>query len=460
MPELIFYQKGEALLRFPLTGATTQIGRGPECDIPLAGETISRRQLTLFESQGAFFAKNVGQAPAQLNGALFESSPLKNGDRICLENWEIVFSGTPAPWSDDDTYVSRAGSERTALMHPSYSEGRLLAEKISLKIREPNGTPRDFLLTQEVTTVGKGASCDLKLQDSFSSETHCKILLQGNRILLYDLNSTNGSFVNGVKVKEAELKEGQTITLGKTELLLTLNPEEKEIEPLASESFGPLVGRSEAMRRLYGLIQQVAPTDATVCILGETGTGKELVARSLQALSLRKLKPFVALNCGAISRELIESELFGHEKGAFTGAHQQRKGAFEQAHGGTLFLDETGELPLDLQPSLLRVLETGKLKRVGGNSEISVDVRVICATHRDLAERVKEGRFREDLFFRLYVFPVFLSPLRERREDILLLAQHFLKSLAPPGKKLSLSVEASRSLESREWREMFESSKM
>ena len=176
------------------------------------------------------------------------------------------------------------------------------------------------------------------------------------------------------------------------------------------------------------------------------------MARALHDLSPRQLKPFVALNCGAISRELIESELFGHEKGAFTGAHQQRKGVFEQADGGTLFLDEIGELSLDLQSSLLRVLEIGKLRRVGGNQEISVDVRVLCATHRDLTSEVKEGKFREDLFFRLFVFPIFLPPLRNRREDILLLANRFLEEISPKGKKLKLSPDAIRYLESQEWR--------
>src|SRR5262249_22554267 len=159
-------------------------------------------------------------------------------------------------------------------------------------------------------------------------------------ILIFDIQSTNGTFVNGVRVKEADLEEEFQIRLGQTELVLELTSEQKEAKPLEGDTFGPMVGRSQAMRELFRLIGQVAPTQATACIFGETGTGKELVARALHDLSPRCLKSWIALNCGAISRELIESELFGHEKGAFTGAHQQRQGAFEQAHGGTLFLDE------------------------------------------------------------------------------------------------------------------------
>jgi len=193
--------------------------------------------------------------------------------------------------------------------------------------------------------------------------------------------------------------------------------------------FGRLVGRSKAMLDVYDLIARVAPTDATVLITGESGTGKELVAETIHERSRRRDATLVPINCGAVSPSLIESELFGHERGSFTGADRQRKGYFEQAHGGTLFLDEVTEMPLELQVKLLRVLETGRLVRVGGTEPLVVDVRIVAATNRDPQAAVKAGQLREDLFYRLNVFPIALPPLRSRAEDIEFLADHFLAEL-------------------------------
>ena len=188
-----------------------------------------------------------------------------------------------------------------------------------------------------------------------------------------------------------------------------------------------IVGASGVMQRLFGLLQRVSGSDSTILINGETGTGKGLVARAIHRRSPRAENSFVSINCGAIPEDLLESELFGHVKGAFTGATANKVGKFEQAHGGTIFLDEIGDMSADLQVKLLRVLEEGEFEPVGGNRTVRVDVRVIAATHRDLEARVGEGRFREDLYYRLYVIPVVLPPLRERGEDILLLAEHFLE---------------------------------
>jgi DNA-binding NtrC family response regulator len=194
-----------------------------------------------------------------------------------------------------------------------------------------------------------------------------------------------------------------------------------------------MVGRSASMREIFGLIERIAPTDATVLIEGETGTGKDMIARALHTLSKRANAPFIVVDCGAVAGTLIESELFGHEKGSFTGAVAARQGAFELASGGTVFLDELGELSLDLQPKLLRVLEQRELRRVGGSKTLKVDLRVVAATRKDLRSEVEKGKFREDLYFRLNVVPITAPPLRERREDIPLLIQHFLTKLAPPG---------------------------
>src|SRR5512134_1886520 len=188
-----------------------------------------------------------------------------------------------------------------------------------------------------------------------------------------------------------------------------------------------LIGQGPAMQRVAELVKKVAPANASVVITGESGTGKEVVARAVHGLSPRKDRAFIALNCSAIPPTLIESELFGYERGAFTGADQRRLGNFELAHNGTLFLDEIGELPLELQAKFLRVLEERKIRRLGGRSDVEVDVRVICATNRDLKEEIRRGRFREDLYFRLHVFTIVLPPLKERREDIPLLVHHFIE---------------------------------
>ncbi len=215
-------------------------------------------------------------------------------------------------------------------------------------------------------------------------------------------------------------------------------------------SFAELVGQSPAMQQVFRLLKKVIPTDATVLIQGETGTGKELVARAIHFNGPRRKKLFVSQNCAAVPDTLLESELFGHVKGAFTGAHQDKKGLFLQADGGTIFLDEIGETSLEFQKRLLRVLQEGEVHPVGADYTVTVDVRIIAATNRDLQQAIREGRFREDLFYRLNVFPIVLPPLRERREDIPLLANHFLqKYMLKSGKRLrGLDASAIKILES------------
>jgi DNA-binding NtrC family response regulator len=224
----------------------------------------------------------------------------------------------------------------------------------------------------------------------------------------------------------------------------------KEVGTLRSElrkfgRFGPMIGVSEPMQRVYDLITRAAPTDVTVLVTGESGTGKELVAQTIHQLSRRRLAPFLAINCGAVSATLVESELFGHERGSFTGAMQRHRGHFERAAGGTLFLDEITEMPMELQVKLLRVLETRNVLRVGGSTPVEVDVRVIAATNRPPQEAVSEGKLREDLFYRLSVFPIALPPLRDRDEDLELLTRRFLAELADQHgtpKRLDMEVMA------------------
>jgi DNA-binding NtrC family response regulator len=216
--------------------------------------------------------------------------------------------------------------------------------------------------------------------------------------------------------------------------------------------FGRLVGRTPPMQRLYDLIERVAPTEAGVLLTGESGTGKELAAETIHALSRRRERPFLAVNCAAVSKSLIESELFGHEKGSFTGAENRRRGYFEEAHGGTLFLDEVIEMPAEVQAKMLRVLETGTILRVGASEVVPVDVRVIAATNRDPAGAVRSGALREDLYYRLNVFPIPLPPLRERAEDIELLAEHFLAAVNARERTVKrLSPAASAKLSAYRW---------
>ena len=306
------------------------------------------------------------------------------------------------------------------------------------------GTQRgtEFVITGDLFRVGKAAENDLALDDETVSRIHFEIVRDAKGYLVRDLKSTNGTFLDGAEVKEAYLRAGSVIRIGSSELKFTPFEERIEILPSEKEQLGEMVGRSPAMREIFGLVERIAPTDATVLIEGETGTGKDMIARTLHQLSRRAVHPFIVVDCGAVAGTLIESELFGHEKGAFTGAVTARQGAFELASGGTVFLDELGELSLDLQPKLLRVLEQRELRRVGGTKTIKVDLRVIAATRKDLRSEVEKGKFREDLFFRLNVVPMTAPPLRERREDIPLLIDTMLAKLGPAGAQLSEQTRA------------------
>jgi transcriptional regulator with GAF, ATPase, and Fis domain len=308
----------------------------------------------------------------------------------------------------------------------------------------------EFVIAGDVFRVGKAPENDLVLTDETVSRVHFEIMRDGKGYLVRDLKSTNGTFLDGAEVKEAYLRAGSVIGLGACELKFTPFEERIEILPSEKEALGEMVGKSPAMREIFGLVERIAPTDATVLIEGETGTGKDMVARTLHQLSPRAGAPFIVVDCGAVAGTLIESELFGHEKGAFTGAIAARQGAFELASGGTVFLDELGELSLDLQPKLLRVLEQRELRRVGGTKTIKVDLRVIAATRKDLRSEVEKGKFREDLYFRLNVVPITAPALRERREDIPLLIDAMLGKLAP-GSGVVLSDATRMALMAHDW---------
>jgi transcriptional regulator with GAF, ATPase, and Fis domain len=242
--------------------------------------------------------------------------------------------------------------------------------------------------------------------------------------------------------------------VGNVEIILRSEPNRAHIMPSEEPRFGEVLGPSLAMRTIFGVLERIAPTDAAVLIEGETGTGKDVVARSIHAKSPRKDQPFVVVDCGAVSYNLIESELFGHERGAFTGAVNARQGAFELAARGTVFLDEVGELPIDVQPKLLRVLESGEFRRVGGNKTMHAEARIVAATKRNLKDEVERGKFREDLYFRLAVVPVTVPPLRSRREDIPALVDHFIeiaKRRDATASDITLSRETVSALSAHDW---------
>jgi transcriptional regulator with GAF, ATPase, and Fis domain len=280
---------------------------------------------------------------------------------------------------------------------------------------------------------------------------HAELARDGDGIHFID-RSEGASRVNGAPINEGVLGPGTTLGLGEIELRLSDARDALTVLPSTRDAFGDARGRSLAMREIFGVLEAVAPTEATVLLMGETGSGKDVVARSIHAASERKTKNIETLDCGAITPSLIESELFGYERGAFTGAEDRHQGAFERANGGTLFLDEIGELPLDVQPKLLRALDEREVQRVGGNERIGVDVRVIAATKRDLLEEVKRGRFREDLWFRIAVVPVTLPPLRERREDIPMLVEAFVSRFtARSGRDVDIDSQEISRLQAHDW---------
>jgi two-component system response regulator GlrR len=276
-------------------------------------------------------------------------------------------------------------------------------------------------------SIGTAPGNDLVLADPTVSRHHCTIAVTPRGYKLRDLGSTNGTWLAGHLVETAYLKPGSTFRVGGITIRFDWLDDEVREELSLDDRFGDALGSSPAMRRIFAILAQVAPSDSTILLEGETGTGKGLLAELIHRRSQRAKQVFGVVDCGAIPSTLIETELFGHERGAFTGAHAQRVGALEAAQGGTLFLDEIGEVPLDLQPKLLRALEERTIKRVGGSKSIRLDVRVIAATNRDLREEVNQGRFRADLYYRLNVVRVRIPPLRERREDIRLLVDHYFR---------------------------------
>jgi DNA-binding NtrC family response regulator len=439
MPELVFFRRGEEVLRVGLERERMVIGRGAKCDVVIPDPDVSRQQVALSYDGTHCKLEDLSGKGTLVAGTPMHHGELADGSDLTLGKWRAVFRLRGGGDTPDPTGVGRHTSVQKRV---DQNDGFQPAQ-----VRVKQG-PNELIheITGESFTIGKDPSNALVVQDRFISSKHLQVSRRESGFHVLDLNSTNGTFMGGVRLFEVEVPLNTVLRVGETELIL---------EPLSlgrqTESFHGIIGDDPSVRQLVELIERVAPSNATVAILGESGTGKELVARALHLCSPRTSQAFIPINCAAISKELIESELFGHEKGAFTGADKTRKGAFEEAHGGTLFLDEIGELPLDLQAKLLRVLESGEVKRVGASRPTHVDVRVVAATNKDLLADSREGSFREDLYYRLCVIPLRLAPLRNRKGDIGVLAEHFLRVYSPRGQTVKLTDTAMGKLQDHPW---------
>jgi DNA-binding NtrC family response regulator len=314
-------------------------------------------------------------------------------------------------------------------MNPGTLQSRtagLPVRTLKLEVTSGPDAGKAFTSSESTATVGTAEDNDLRLTDSTVSRYHLELRCQADRILVVDPGSTNGTAAGSALIQRGTVPPGTVLELGRTHLRVS-DGETVTLEIHRGEQLGELRGSTPSMRRLMSRIDKVAGTDVPVLLIGESGTGKELIAQAIHEGGPRREKPFITVDCGALSPGLVASELFGHERGAFTGADRRHAGAFERAHGGTVFLDEVGELPAALQTTLLGVLERRRFRRVGGTDEVDTDVRIVSATNRDLRAEVNGGAFRLDLYYRIAVVRLEVPPLRERTDDIPLLIEHFLK---------------------------------
>jgi pSer/pThr/pTyr-binding forkhead associated (FHA) protein len=385
MPELVFYRHGEEVLRVALERRRLVLGRGEHCDVVIPDAQVSRQHVALHFDGTRCLLEDLSGHGTRVLGELMQQGELPDGADVELGPWRALF------------LLSSGGRDEGSTLNRSLTE--LQARQAQdeplppFQVRVRQGST-EYLheLQGDTFTVGSDPANAVVIKDRFISSLHLRVTRRKSGFHIRDAGSTNGTYLNGVRVYELELPLNTVLHLGQAQLCFEPVP-----RPGQLPAHG-LIGKEPAMRHLAEMLERIAPSQVTVTLLGESGTGKEVVARALHELSPRASRRFMAVNCAALSATLVESELFGHEKGAFTGADTQRQGAFEAASGGTLFLDEVGELPLELQAKLLRVLESGEVKPVGSNRCFRVDVRVVAATNRDLLADSLQGRFRPDLY--------------------------------------------------------------
>lgn len=448
MLELSLQRNGKKLLRQSITPDPLTIGRAQDNTLRLLDPEISRHHCRLEWRDNSLFAVDLSSNGLLINGKIQKESAIDVGDRMTIGPWlallESAIDAVPIK-------TIAASPNATRVLSFNAAKRRLSTERIEILVNSPDQGPTKKRIAKSEVTIGHHASSDVAVADPYVSRRHCKLVVSSGQTRLFDLGSTNGTYVSDARITQIAMPMQGKFRIGRSLVNYRVVTEVEEIEPSKSTKLGSMVGTSRQMREIFALIERVAPSNTTILIMGESGTGKELVARELHLQSLRSKNSFIAANCAAIPANLIESQLFGHERGAFTGAMERMTGLFEQAKDGTLFLDEIGEMPIDLQSRLLRVLEDKSIKRVGGQEEIPVDFRLICATNRDLETLVKQGKFREDLLFRIFVVPIIVPPLKNRPEDIRLLAKHFAKELAAEGRTIVFSDESIARLVKHQW---------
>lgn len=400
-------------VRYLLSQSCIRLGRSPFNDLTFDDPKIARNQLELRYRKGAYTLVDSSGRGTKVNGRSASRRRLKPGDIIQLGDIRLVYAIPDKVKADplDDSHFTRPLPEKNT-------------EPTSGRLCWKTGRRQRHFEIEGPVFIGASDKADIQLEDDFVSKNHCQLEPGIGGLMLRDLMSTNGTWIDSTRIIEALIAPKTRFKVGRTEFLYEGSITNKhDASPV--DFFG-MIGRNPDLLAVQSLIRRMAPLDETVLILGESGTGKELVARALHTLSPRKEEPFVTVNCAALSPELIESELFGHEKGAFTGAGAKRTGAFEAAASGTIFLDEIGELPLALQPKLLRTLDSGEVKPVGSSRTLTHRARVLTATNRNLRTCISDKRFRGDLYFRLSSLPIELPPLRNRNDDISLLVDYFL----------------------------------
>ncbi len=431
MERLRLYYRGQALGEYHLGSRPLAVGSGQGCDIVVHDPEVAEQQLLIVSRRGTVVAYDLAQnkplRSREHHLPLKQSLPLGRDFQLTRE------------FIADNGAFSRKGAAAETL-----ACGDQVSKKLSLFIRSGREMRR-YRIDNWPLHIGSAQDDDIVLEDPAVDARHCRLEPSESGLMVRDLGSRNGIYVNGVRVIFALLSEGGHLRVGRTDLNIVARCDQDE------EVVTGMVAQSPAMLKIFSDVKQLSKLSWPALILGESGTGKEGIARALHEAGPRASSAFVALNAGGLAHDLIESELFGHERGAFTGAASRHKGVFEQADGGTLFLDEIGELPPEMQARLLRVIETNTVRRVGGECDIKVDVRLVCATHRDLRSMANTDKFRKDLYYRLTRLIVEVPPLRARPEDVWVLAKHFLRQIIADVGYRYLSQDAVSLLTAYSW---------
>jgi DNA-binding NtrC family response regulator len=445
MARLTFTRPSDAspLFAAPLRAGVTRIGRADTCDVVLPDEGVSRLHCLMTEGKDGWSVTNVSRNGTWLRGeAVVEARALHHGDELRVGPFLVRLDLETGP---DDATTERAQPEARDEELLEAHEGIAVREPWLVITRGPGRGQRVRLRGGRCAVGGDGSA--FTLPDPRLVRDHCRLrLLQGRTVVE---PGEGAVFLGPTRIRDiVPLYPGEELRAGDTEFAVEWTDRVAGRAEVRADAFGELVGISETLCTAFGVLRRMAAHHAPILLIGESGTGKELAARGIHDASPRAARAFVALNCGAITPSLFESELFGHEKGAFTGAGERRDGAFQRANGGTLFLDEVGELPEEAQAKLLRALESGEVRRVGGATASFPDVRIVAATNRNLAESVRAGTFRADLYFRLAVLAVRLPPLRERTEDIPLIARTLARRLHPA---IEIAPDALHALQRWPW---------